>query len=433
MIRPILHTWEKLRYHPVQAQLWAYTGRFAAIVAGRGSGKTEICRRKLILEMAIKRAYPDPLYFYVLPTYAQAKRIVWYPMMKMIPPNWVEKNGINKTDLSITLVNGAKLYIVGADKPERLEGVQADFVMIDESSDQRPGLFTRTVVPMLSHRYGNCYRLGVPKRNGIGRAEFRDFFLRGQQRLDGIASFYWKSSEILTSEQLTQAKSQLSDVDFAEQFEASWIDVGSTVYYNLRNQNIRDDVYYDPTCEIIVGCDFNVNPMCWILGHMKNDKFYVFDEIYLKNTNTPAAIDHLYNKYYNHIAGWRFYGDASSKHRHASAVRSDYLTIKNDARFGQKKVLFPRRNPALRDRFAAVNAAFLNASGEIRCYISTTCKHLINDLNAVSYVEGTTEVEDYSGTDIGHMSDAFGYAVHGLMPIRLENTSTPSVWSTGNA
>ncbi len=41
MIRPILHTWEKLRYHPVQAQLWAYTGRFAAIVAGRGSGSRQ--------------------------------------------------------------------------------------------------------------------------------------------------------------------------------------------------------------------------------------------------------------------------------------------------------------------------------------------------------------------------------------------------------
>ncbi len=426
-------TWKKYRYHPVQAALWEYSqskGRFAAIVAGRRSGKTDECRRICVAQLPIIKPWTNPLYFYVLPTFQQAKKVAWYPILDLIPKNWIPKNGINRSELSITTIFGSKLYITGADKPERLEGVPADWVFIDESSDQRPGLYARTIVPMLAERDGKCYRLGVPKRNGIGRVEFRDFFNRGQQRLDGIASFHWKSADILTPEQIAEAKSQLDDTDFAEQFEASWQDIGSSVYYNFRNFNIRDDVNYKPEHEIVVGCDFNVNPMCWSLSHFVDGKLYTFDEIFLRDTNTPSALDFLYSKYRGHTAGWKFIGDATSKSRKTSSVRSDYLIIKNDSRFDTKKVLFPLKNPAVRDRYAAVNRAFKTADGTVRAYINVTCKRLINDLNTVSYQEGTTEIEDYDGTDIGHMSDAYGYKVYRLMPIKLESESVPHVLSS---
>lgn len=422
--------WKQLRYHEKQSQLWQYNGRFAAVVAGRRSGKTEVCRRKLMMQLPIIKPWNDPIYFYILPTFTQAKRVAWYPILDMIPKNWiVPRIGINRTELSITTVWGSKLYIAGADKPERLEGVGSDGCVIDESSDQKPGLYTRTIIPMLADRNGFCYRIGVPKRSGIGRVEFRDFFNRGCNNEDGIASFHWKSSDILSEQQLREAKNQLDPTDFAEQFEAKWMDTGSNIYYNFSNENIRADLRYDPTKEIVVGCDFNVDPMSWTVGHFVDGKLYIFDEIFLKDTNTPKTLDYLYNRYPNHLAGWKFYGDASSRSRKTSAVRTDYLTIKNDARFGQKKVYFFNKNPHLRDRFSSVNRAFRAADGTIRCYININCKHLINDLNSCSYEEGTTESEDYTGTDIGHMVDAFGYKVHFLMPIRLESINAPEVWS----
>lgn len=422
--------WKPLRYHPVQSQLWQYNGRFAVVVAGRRSGKTEICRRKLILKLPIKKPWPDPIYVYLLPTFQQAKRVAWYPIIDMIPKNWIAKNGINKTELSITTVFGSKLYISGADKPERLEGISCDDCIIDESADQKPSLFPRTIVPMLADRNGGCYRIGVPKRTGIGRIQFREAYERGLSGEDGIASFHWKSAEILTPEQIEEARAQLDPVDFAEQFEAQWQNIGSTVYYNFSEDNLSYDVKYDPTRAITVGCDFNVDPMSWTLSHFIDGKFYVFDEIAIRETNTPKTLDTLYNKYYNHLAGWDFYGDASGRARHTSATRSDYLIIKNDARFGQKHVFFPRKNPNIRDRFAAVNRAFKDANGNIRCFINPSCKKLINDLRTVNYEEGTTELEDYEGTSIGHMSDALGYSVHRLLPIKLEYDSMPSVWSS---
>jgi hypothetical protein len=426
------YVWEKLRFHPVQAQLWGYTGRFCAIVAGRRSGKTELCKRKLILQLPIKKPWPNPNYLYVLPTFAQAKRVAWKDFLRMIPKAWiVPKSGINVQDMSITTIFGSTLYVVGADKPARMEGIGADWAMVDESSDQRPGLFEQTISPMLADREGCCYRLGVPKRHGIGRIDFREYFNRGLRNESGIASFHWKSAEVISEKEIAIQRSQLDEQTFAEQFEAMWQDVGGSVYYAFSEENIRDDsmVCYQPDQEIAVGCDFNVDPMCWTLSHYMNGKLYTFDEIFLRNTNTQKTLDFLYNKYYQHDAGWRFFGDATSHARKTSSVISDYFIIKNDARFGEKKIFFPEKNPHVRDRFAAVNAAFKNASGDIRLYVNAKCKHLINDFNSVAYVEGTTEPEDYSGTDIGHMSDAHGYAVKALMPIIYESNSAPSIYA----
>lgn len=424
--------WPVLRYHPVQAALWTYTGRFCAVVAGRQSGKTEVCQRKLALQLPIKKPWSDPIYFYVLPTRAQAKRVAWDRIIKLIPKEWiVPKIGINISDMSIKTIFGSILYITGADKPHRLEGNPADGVIVDESSDQRPGLYERTIRPMLAMRNGFCYRIGVPKRSGIGRLEFRDFFNRGIDRKDGIVSFYWKSSDVWTAEEIEAAKSQMSELDYAEQCEGMWIDQGGSVYYAFSNDNVRDDslVCYQPSQEIIVGCDFNVDPMCWTLSHYIDGKVYVFDEIFLRNTNTQSTLDFLYNKYYQHDSGWMFFGDATSRSRKTSSVRSDYLIIKNDARFGEKKVHFPEKNPHIRDRFAAVNAAFKNAKGDIRLYINMNCKRLINDLNMVSYVEGTSNPEDYSGTDVGHTSDAMGYMIRCLMPVIYENPVAPAIYA----
>ncbi len=58
-------------------------------------------------------------------------------------------------------------------------------------------------------------------------------------------------------------------------------------------------------------------------------------------------------------------------------------------------------------------------------YVDPHCKNLIADLEARSYVEGTSELDD-SG-DVGHMSDAMSYAVTYLFPIRVPMQSEPPI------
>lgn len=380
--------------------------------------------------MRIKKPWPNPIYIYLLPTRDQAKRVVWYDILRMVPKGWITKGGINRTELSITTIFGSKLYIAGADKPQRIEGLGVDGVIIDESSDQKPGLYERTILPMLAERDGFCWRIGVPKRTGVGRVEFRKAYEKGLRGEAGIMSFHWKSRDILTEAQIQALSEQMDSVDVEEQLDAEWKELGNSVYYNFSGDNLTYDAKYDPLYEILVGCDFNVDPMCWTLSHNIDGVIHVFDEIFLRDTNTPKTLDHLFAKYRDHARGWRFYGDASSRSRKTSATKTDYMIIKNDARFGQKKVFFFHKNPHVRDRFASVNRGFRNGLGKISIYINPNCKYLINDLNSVAFEEHTTELEDYSGTDIGHMSDGFGYMIHRIMPIKVSSGSVPTVYSS---
>lgn len=427
--------WFPLRYHPTHAALWqtaiTHEKRFISAVAGRGSGKTEMARRFIVLSLAYSKPKP-PIYIYALPTYNQARKVAWYPILNLIPPSWLEKDSINKSESSITTKFGSTLYIVGMDKPHRIEGLQIDGIVIDESSDQRPELFRKTIMPMLSDRNGWAWRIGVPKKSGVGRVDFRSFFEAGlDPSHPSQASFTWKSEEVLTPSQIEEAKRQLDPQEYAEQYEAQWVDAGGTIYHNFSRENVSDVARYIPNERIIVGCDFNVSPMCWCLCHFVEGRLLVFDELFIRDTNTSAALTTLHERYgIQHTGEWTFIGDASARARKTSATRSDYLLIKNDVRFGHKLVRFPQRNPHLRDRFACVNAAFSNAAGERRIFIHPRCKHLINDFMVMSYKEGTSEPEKYDGTDIGHMADACGYVVHNLMPIKLARTFSPSVITT---
>ncbi len=419
--------WVKLRYHPVQAKLWRCPTRFAAVVAGRGSGKTQLSRYRIVRYLAVKKPWPNPIYFYALPTRDQAKRVAWAHIKALVPKQWIAKNGISETELSITTVYGSKLYIVGMDKPQRIEGEQWDGCVIDESSDQKPKTFDLSVLPALSHRKAWCWRIGVPKRFGPGASEFKEFYEAGAADPD-ISSFTWKSSDILTPDELRFAKERNDPRDYAEQYEASWESMSGQIFYCMSEDNVKRNIHYNRELPIIVGSDFNVDPMRWVFAHRYGNSLHVFDELHLRNSNTQESLDETYRRYSNHTSGWEFYGDASSRSRRSSAAFSDYAQILNDDRFIDKQVFYPDANPSIVDRFSSCNALLRNANGEIRCFIAEKCQHLIKDLVNRAYLTGTRFPDDHG--DSGHSSDALGYIIHWLWPpqVNLNNQGQGKIY-----
>lgn len=417
--------WKPLRYHPAHDALWRTRARFVGVAAGRGSGKTELARRRIVRFLPVRiPGTPRPMYFYALPTYKQARRVAWQNILDLVPRHWLAKQP-NSSEMLIETVWGSQLYVVGLDKPQRIEGDQWCGCVIDESSDQRPGVFSLSVMPALTHKNGWCWRIGVPKRVGIGAAEFKRWCGASPNGEGPVAeeSYTWKSSDILTPEQLRYAKENYSPADFDEQYNANWGQAGGVVFYAFDDVlNVSDQISYDPSLPLIVGSDFNVDPMAWvIMQRPERNKLHVIDEIFVRNTNTKATLDLLHNKYKSHQAGWDFYGDAAGRARHTSASDSDYAQIKSDTRFRGARVWYPKSNPPVANRFAACNAMLLNAAGERRVLIHPRCKQLRRDLTDRAYKPGTNEPNDYG--DIGHITDAFGYPVHYLFPVRPATSS----------
>ncbi|MCW4050390.1 MAG: hypothetical protein NWE89_11720, partial [Candidatus Bathyarchaeota archaeon] len=64
--------------------------------------------------------------------------------------------------------------------------------------------------------------------------------------------------------------------------------------YNIRPCNYRSEK------TMIIGCDFNVNPMAWVICHRYGNRLEVFDEVFLRNITTPIALNVLYQRYEHH-------------------------------------------------------------------------------------------------------------------------------------
>ena len=160
--------------------------------------------------------------------------------------------------------------------------------------------------------------------------------------------------------------------------------------------------------------DFNVNPMTATLAFVKDDKMWVFDEIYLKDSNTSAMASTLRQKvmaYKSRIEYTTINPDSTGAKATTNSSRSDHQILK-DAGF---KVM-SAANPFRIDRYAAVNVNFEKE----RIIIDPKCKHLIKDLEQVSYKEGTDK-PDTADPMLTHISDALGYTVfRNLNPFRAK-------------
>jgi len=422
--------WTPLRYHPVQHRLQTIRLRrreglpfphIAYVWAGRRSGKTEILKREVVMASCEPKPWPNPRYFLGGPTHDQAKAIFWDDLNRLVPSGWVRKR--SDSELFVRMVWGAEIHVLGLDKPARMEGPPWDGGGIDESCDQKLKVFEKSVWPAVADRKGWVWRVGVPKRDGPSSLEFREKCEAAERgELPDAEAFHWKSADVLDKATIDTYRRTMDPKTFREQFEAEWETASGLVYYAFdRKLNVRP-CCYDPTLPIHVGSDFNMNPMAWELAQDKpgsqQTRLEVFDELYVRDANTEQTLDLLFSRYPNHAGGWHFYGDATGQGRRTSASQSDYQWILNDRRFEKagRSVHYPASNPRQPDRYASVNAMLRNALGEARLIIDPKCVHLIQDLDSVTYSEGTREASK-DVPWLTHSSDGLGYMVHWMYPI----------------
>jgi intein/homing endonuclease len=125
--------------------------------------------RVLIIKKAQKRKQKI---WYVAPTYKMAKQIMWIDLMDAIPRKWIRK--VNETSLTITLINGTRIELKGADKADSLRGVGIHFLVLDEFQDMSEEVWTLVLRPTLADTGGHAIFIGcvnehtrILKRDGV--------------------------------------------------------------------------------------------------------------------------------------------------------------------------------------------------------------------------------------------------------------------------
>lgn len=438
-----------LRYHTVQHALWASLARFRVVPAGRRSGKTERAKR-YIIKMAYRaigtKPWGDPRFFAAAPTRDQAKAIFWADLKAMIPPALMSRKP-SESDLTIHLIGGVEIVVVGLDRPERIEGRPWDGGVIDEIANTKPQAWQANIRPALSDRRGWAWLIGVPE----GRNHYYDLNKYALHSGDPEwASFTWVSADILPADEVAAARRSLDELVFQQEYEASFINFTGRAYYNfLESSHTSDRLKYDDRGVIGFCFDFNVEPgVAAIVQEQHMPGQYLKDpggrvlldqpvmgtgvigEVWIpRGSNTELVCSRLLKDWGKHQGRVVCYGDATGGAQGSAKVKgSDWDIIKRTLRGGINdlpgfgdRIDFRVRdaNPAERSRVNAVNTRIQSQDGIIRFMVDPEkAPHVVRDFEGVRTVEGGSgELDKKSDRRLTHISDAIGYYIEREFPI----------------
>ena len=195
---------------PWQEQVFKDTTRFKVIAAGRRCGKSRLCAITLLIEAL--RCPAGSAVLYVAPTNGQARQIIWDVLIEL-GKEVIQASHINNMD--ITTINGAKIYIRGADRPDTLRGVSLTYAVLDEVADIKPEAWEQVIRASLSDKKGSALFLGTPK----GRNWFYDLFKKGQDGSDADWKswhFTTKDNPLIDPDEIESAKKTLSSFAFKQ-------------------------------------------------------------------------------------------------------------------------------------------------------------------------------------------------------------------------
>ena len=398
-----------------QAEVIKDSARFRILITGRRFGKTFLA----IHELARFARFPNRKVWYVAPTYRQAKAICWQELVQRLRKhNWVSE--VNNSDLTVILRNNSRISLRGADNENSLRGIGLDFLVMDEFADINTVAWYEVLRPTLSDTQGHALFCGTPR--GFGNWGY-DMYVKGQSDKE------WQSFKFTTleglqvpKEEIEQAKEDLDERTFQQEYMASFVNYAGMIYYNFdRNKNIIDN-YSNPYKTLHIGLDFNVDPMCAVVSVIENDRIIIIDEIQIWSSNTNEMVEEIKSRYKNKSV---IYPDPSARQRKTSAGGLTDLAILKNAGF---EVRSRNTAPLVRDRINSVNAKLKNAKGINSLFILKSCKNVIKSIERQIYKEGTHIPDKDSGYD--HFNDALGYMVEYNFPLKREfKPRPPSRWS----
>jgi predicted phage terminase large subunit-like protein len=209
---------------PWQQEVFSDKTRFKVVAAGRRCGKSRMAAVTLLIEGL--RCPQGSAVLYVSPTMGQSRQIVW-DLLLDLGRDIITNSHVNNLD--ITLINGARIYVRGADRPDTLRGVSLTYAVLDEVADIKPEAWEQVIRASLSDKKGRALFIGTPK----GRNWFYDTFKLGENGEDSD----WKSWHFTTQDnplidptEIESAKKTLSTFAFKQEYMASFSNAGSDIF-----------------------------------------------------------------------------------------------------------------------------------------------------------------------------------------------------------
>lgn len=220
----------RFNLHAAQEEVFNDPARFKVVVAGRRFGKTYLSAITLILEAlkeesASGKDLTNKEVYYIAPTFTQGKEIMW-SLLKSLAKT--EKEGglialAHENTATVTLVNGRRISIKGADRPDSLRGVGLSYCVMDEYAMMKPDVWEKIIRPALSDVAGGALFIGTPE----GKNHFYDLYqdaISDKAAYANWAGFNYESlaNPTLDPSEIAQAIAGMSVAAARQEFGASF-------------------------------------------------------------------------------------------------------------------------------------------------------------------------------------------------------------------
>lgn len=171
-------------------------------------------------------------YFYVLPTYSQAKKVIWDGIDKdgirfldRIPKEVVKST--NETDMQIVLTNGSIIQLIGADNIDRIVGTNPIGVIFSEYSLMKPNVW-EFIRPILAENGGWAGFIFTPRGMNhawkllqVALANPKEWYVSVLGVEDTLA---------IEAEVLEQEKREMPQVLYEQEYNVKFIEGASAVF-----------------------------------------------------------------------------------------------------------------------------------------------------------------------------------------------------------
>lgn len=278
--------------------------RFAAMVCHRRAGKTVACIHELVAR-AMHTKKKNARFGYVGPLRQQAKEIAWEYLKQAT--EHIRKGEPRESDLRVTLINGARIQIYGADNPNALRGLYFDGLVIDEYGDCRPSLWGEILLPTLTDRRGWAVFIGTIKG--------KNHFFKTLERAKADEKWFYmelKGSEsgILSEEDLAELRHEMDEEQYRQEIECDPNAAIKGTYYSKIIAQMEQDgrigsFAYNPGELVYVAADLGFTDSCaWWFWQLDERGPVLIDYYENDSEKLDHYIDMLDSKPYEYSEVW---------------------------------------------------------------------------------------------------------------------------------
>ena len=418
-----------IELHPGQSQVYRdlfveNKCRHAVVCASRGFGKSYFaaaCAVSAVSQlMSMPKGTPNRNVALIAPTFSQAVDI-YYPLLAY-------QFGLEKIATKCSRANGTfwfgdevHLRVWSYEASERMRGTGQYFVVSDEITSWEGAGTTpqeaweSVIQPCILTRWpldGRSLTISTPK----GHDYFYD--MHNFETMDDDWKSYhfsYKDSPFLMNEVIEKAKITLDPVKFAREYEASFDESGTTVFYCFdRKTHVTSDIDKLQPGETVHACiDFNIGVMACSVFVIRGNQMHFVDE-FMGHPDTDALCKSLKRRYDGHEIF--AYPDPSGRARKTSAAvgRTDFTILES---YGIK-TRARRKHPPIIDSAAAVNRKLKNARGDVDMYFRPELMNTIRSMERTVWTDKNPDsatIDKRHGDE--HHSDGIRYATEYLYPI----------------